>query len=87
MRPRQTRNNNGQAGARGVGLCGNAANECDSLLDDLRFVCGAAQDQQLTGKKQKHPSIAGESTACEIQVESNNSWKIYSAGRPLSRPL
>jgi hypothetical protein len=37
MRDDQTRNNNGQARARGGGFCENAANENTSLLDDLRF--------------------------------------------------
>jgi hypothetical protein len=87
MRPRQSRNNNGQACGCGVRFCGNAADGSDSLLDDLLFVFGSVQDQQLTGKEQKHASITGESTACKIKIESRNSYEIYIAGRPLSRPL
>jgi hypothetical protein len=87
MLARQTRNNNGQARVREVNFCGNAANESDSLPDDLRVNCGSTQDQRLTGKEKKDSSIARESTACKIQIESNNSYKIYTAGRPLSRPL
>jgi hypothetical protein len=87
MRPRQSRNNNGKARAREVMFCGNAANEHDSLLDDLLFVFSSTQHQQLTGKEKRDASIAGESTACKIQAGSHNSYKIYIAGRPLSRPL
>jgi hypothetical protein len=41
MLARQTRNNNGQARARETKFCGNAVNESDSLLDDLRFHAGS----------------------------------------------
>jgi hypothetical protein len=41
MLARQTRNNNGQARARETKFCGNAANECDTLLDDLRVDAGS----------------------------------------------
>jgi hypothetical protein len=41
MRPRQARNNNGQALTRQAKFCGNAANESNCLLDDLPSNAGS----------------------------------------------
>jgi hypothetical protein len=50
----QTCNNNGQACAREAKFCGNATNESDSLLDDLRF---QRRINNLRGKKERRLSL------------------------------
>jgi hypothetical protein len=55
MLARQTRNNNGQARARETKFCGNAVNESDSLLDDLRFHAGSiTYEEREEGRLKLH---------------------------------
>jgi hypothetical protein len=68
---------------RAPGICGIAATRRDCLLDDLQN----HEESTGYGEGKRNAAIAGESRACEIRLDRNNSSEKYLNARPLSRPM